>query len=120
MPVSAKLLFAEDLSELHGISRRQARRWLARLESSYGTLAVGRTAGRRGPRLYTTEAALARIGPHADPNASPQSARLDDLERQLAALKARLDGLEEEKCDTRYDFSANLVLIGPHRDIGGP
>lgn len=58
---SSKLLFAEDIAALRGVSRWQARRWLLQLEDRFGEAAVGRMPGRRGVRRYTSEAALARV-----------------------------------------------------------
>ena len=58
-----KRLFAEDVAATRGISPRQARRWLLQLEQRYGVAVVGRIDGRRGPRRFTTAAALEAIGP---------------------------------------------------------
>ena len=58
-----KHLYAEDIAELRGISRWQARRWLVFLEQVHGDRVVGRVPGRRGVRRFTMEAALRTVGP---------------------------------------------------------
>jgi hypothetical protein len=78
------LLFAEDIAALRGISPRQARRWLQRLEEQHGTKAVGQIDARRGTRRYTTRAALESIGP-----------RLQHAGDQLAALVDRVRAVEQ-------------------------
>ena len=63
LPDAGGYLYAADLARLRGISARQARRWLVRLEEQYGEQVVGRVDARRGVRRYTSAAALAAIGP---------------------------------------------------------
>ena len=85
---AGRLLFAEDLAVLRAISRRQATRWLVRLEQRYGVQAVGRVDGRRGPRRYTTEAALQALG--------PETSRPDlHLAEVVAELAQRLAEVEQ-------------------------
>jgi hypothetical protein len=80
-------LFAEDLASMRGISVRQARRWLLRLEERYGTVVVGRMDGRRGPRRFTTSTALEAIGPRLQGSDS-------SVRQRVAELEARVERLE--------------------------
>jgi hypothetical protein len=80
------LLFAEDLALRFGISRWRARRLLVALERQHGPTVVGRAPGRRGPRRYTTEAALRAVTP-----------RMADEDTEVVAnLAARVMALEEK------------------------
>ncbi len=85
--VEGKRLFAEDIAAMRGISPRQARRWLLRLEQHYGVAVVGRIDGRRGPRRYTTASALEAIGPRLQGSDAA-------LRERLAELEARVERLE--------------------------
>ena len=82
-----KRLFAEDVAAMRGISPRQARRWLMRLEEQYGALVVGRMDGRRGPRRFTTAAALEAIGPRLRGSDSAVDERLVELEARVERLE---------------------------------
>ena len=82
-----KRLFPEDVARMRGISPRQARRWLIRLELRYGVAVVGRIDGRRGPRRFTTAAALETIGPRMLGPEVP-------LDLRIAELESRVDRLE--------------------------
>jgi hypothetical protein len=75
------MLFAEDIARLRSISRWQARRWLAQLEENHGADVVGCFPGRRGVRRYTSEAALAKIGPPVDGEDVMMTNVLSRLER---------------------------------------
>ena len=88
--VEGKRLFAEDVAAMRGISPRQARRWLVRLELRYGTTVVGRIDGRRGPRRFTTAAALDAIGPQVQDG-------LSALHQRVADLEARVEHLEDHR-----------------------
>lgn len=85
--VEGRRLFADDIAAMRGIGVRQARRWLARLESRYGIAVVGRIDGRRGPRRFTTATALETIGPRLQGCDTA-------LRERLAELEARVDRLE--------------------------
>lgn len=80
-----RLLYAEDIALLRGISRRQAHRWLVRLEQQFGAAAVGRLQGARRVRRYTTAAALEVV--------QPRMQRQDEL---LDAILVRLRELEDK------------------------
>ncbi len=82
-----QLLFARDIAALRGVTARQARRWLERLEI-HGTDAVGRIEGRRGPQRYTTEAALQTIEPAT---ARRENSQLAEAAAELADRVARLE-----------------------------
>ena len=84
-----KRLFAEDVAAMRGISPRQARRWLLRLELRYGVAVVGRIDGRRGPRRFTTAAALEAIGPRLDGCDALVHERVAELESRVELLEAR-------------------------------
>jgi hypothetical protein len=85
--LEGKRLFAEDLATLRGISPRQARRWLIRLEATYGVAVVGRIDGRRGPRRFTTAASLEVIGPPMDGTDGSLRTRVADLEVRVEHLE---------------------------------
>jgi hypothetical protein len=87
--VEGKRLFAEDVAAMRGISVRQARRWLMRLEERYGTVVVGRMDGRRGPRRFTTATAFEAIGPGVQTTDAAVLARLAELEARVERLEAR-------------------------------
>jgi transposase-like protein len=80
-------LFAEDVAAARGISPRQARRWMRKLEERYGVAVVGHVDGRRGPRRYTTAAALQAIGPCLQSDD-------DALRERMAELEVRIERLE--------------------------
>jgi hypothetical protein len=80
-------LFAHDIAVTRGISARQARRWLARLEIAYGVAVVGRIDGRRGPRRFTTAAALETIGPSLGQAEAEILNRITSLEARVAHLE---------------------------------
>jgi hypothetical protein len=80
-------LFAEDVAAMRGISPRQARRWLHRLELRFGVAAVGRIDGRRGPRRFTTEAALETIGPRLQSSDGLVHERMAELEARVERLE---------------------------------
>jgi hypothetical protein len=86
---AGKRLFAEDLAATRSISVRQARRWLVRLEERYGAVVVGRMDGRRGPRRFTTSAALEAIGPRVDATDTGVRERLAELEVRLEQIESR-------------------------------
>ena len=87
MTMSEPVLFAEDIARLRKISRWQARRWLKIIEEEYGAAVVGQARGRRGVRRYTTESALARIGPRTGTAETRLLAIMSDLERRIRALE---------------------------------
>ena len=87
--VEGRRLFAEDLAAMRSISVRQAQRWLLRLEERYGAVVVGRMDGRRGPRRYTTAAALTAIGPCLQGDDDAMTERLAELEARVERLEAR-------------------------------
>jgi hypothetical protein len=89
-----KRLLAEDVAAMRGISPRQARRWLLRLEARYGIAVVGRIDGRRGPRRFTTTAALEAIGPRLQSEDTAIRERLADLEARVARLERAPDHME--------------------------
>ncbi len=80
-------LFAEDVAATRGISPRQARRWLLQLELRYGIAAVGRIDGRRGPRRFTTAAALGAIGPRLQSEDAIVQERFAELEARIERLE---------------------------------
>ncbi|HEY3821808.1 MAG TPA: hypothetical protein VGL81_31800 [Polyangiaceae bacterium] len=84
-----KRLFAEDVATMRGVSRRQARRWLLQLEMRYGVTVVGRIDGRRGPRRFTTTAALEAIGPWVH--------SADAVRERMEELEARVERLERSR-----------------------
>ncbi len=81
------MLFAEDVARLRKISRWQARRWLEMIEAEYGATVVGQVRARRGVRRYTTEAALARIGPRAGSVEARLMSIIGDFDRRIRALE---------------------------------
>jgi hypothetical protein len=82
-----KRLFSEDLAVMLVISPRQARRLLIRLEAKHGVAVVGRTDGRRGPRRFTTAAALEAIGPPLHSSDPSMPSRIADLEVRVERLE---------------------------------
>jgi hypothetical protein len=85
--MNERVLYAEDIARLRGISVRQARRWLEEMESQHGAALVGRFPGRGGARRFTTAAALSSIGPVRDRTS-------DLLVAFVAEVRKRLDALE--------------------------
>lgn len=96
--MSDDMLFAQDIARRRKISRSQARRWLEMLEAEYGASVVGRVRGRRGVRRYTTEAALARIGPRAANVETKLMSAIGDLVRRIDALEEKIGGRPPQKC----------------------
>lgn len=90
MTASEPMLFAEDIARLRKISRWQARRWLEMIEAEYGATVVGQARGRRGVRRYTTESALARIGPRTGSAEARLLSIMSDLERRIRALEEKI------------------------------
>ena len=84
-----KRLFSEDLAVMLGVSPRQARRLLIRLEATHGVAVVGSTDGRRGPRRFTTAAALEAIGPPLHRSEPSMPSRVADLEVRVERLERR-------------------------------
>jgi hypothetical protein len=93
--VEGKRLFTEDLAAMRGISIRQARRWLVRLELRYGVTVVGRLDGRRGPRRFTTASALETVGPRWQCEDEALSARIAALEQRVTQLERSAEGVAD-------------------------
>jgi glutathione S-transferase len=74
-----------QLAAARGISRWTARRWLQALEAQWGP----RVVTRRGRRMVTTDAALARVAPWAGADAATDR-RLRALERRVADAEIRI------------------------------
>jgi hypothetical protein len=87
------LLFAEDVARRLGMSSGRARRLLVRLERQYGPTIVGQAPGRRGPRRYTTEAALQSVAPRTRCETADLMASI--LER-VVALEERFDTFQRQ------------------------
>jgi len=85
------MLFAEDIARLRKITRRQARRWLEMLEAEHGAAVVGRAPARHGVRRFTSESALARIGPRAGVVEARLVAMIRELEKRIRTLEEEVD-----------------------------
>lgn len=86
------MLFVRDVAARRGVDTSTARRWLVDLERQHGA----RIVGRLGKRLYTTEEALAEVG--------PSIARLD-----LGQETARRLGNRLTNCTLRLGRLADTV-----------
>jgi hypothetical protein len=87
----ARLLFAEDIAAVRGISRRVARRWLVDLEARHGAAVVGRISARRGVRRFTTEAALEAVSPRVERETRELQDVLMELAERVAEIERRLE-----------------------------
>lgn len=85
-------IFAEDLAARWRVHPSTARRWLRQLERAHG----GRVVARLGKRLYTTDHALARVGPGGE-QADSLADRVAQLEERVARLTRDLSTLASEK-----------------------
>jgi hypothetical protein len=89
-PSNGCLLFAEDVAAVRGISRQVARRWLVELEERHGAAVVGRMSGRRGPRRFTTEAALEAVSPRVERETRELYEMVMQLAERLGEIERRL------------------------------
>lgn len=88
--MSAPELSATDIATARGWSRTTAWRWLCQLEKQFGPTVVAR----RGRRLFTTAAALARVAPTL--GFERLRTRVDDHEQRIEQLEARVDRLARD------------------------
>ena len=88
--MSERLLFSTDIAAMRNISRWQARRWLEALEAEYGSAVVGQVRFRQKVRRYTTEAALARVGPRATNAETRLLNAVADLARRVEVLEEKI------------------------------
>jgi hypothetical protein len=93
------VLTAAEIAARHGVTRRTARRWLARLEAKYGAAVVGR----RGAKLFTTDEAMRAVGPPASEEEAPDK-RIDELFERLRDHERRTDAIARELGYLRRDF----------------
>jgi hypothetical protein len=92
--MTTRVLYAEDLALLHGISVRQARRRLLDLEAQYGERVVGRTPWANGVRRFTTEQALASFTPCSETLSDKVMAAVERLAVDVRALGERISFIE--------------------------
>lgn len=89
-------LFAADIANRHNVSVQAARRWLARIEKTYGPAIVGRVGGGgERARRFTTEAALAKIHPDAARRDESLEGCVVELTEKYEELLVLVDRLRE-------------------------
>jgi hypothetical protein len=91
-------LFSKEIAALHEVSLAKAKRLLIKWEVKYGTDVVQRLPGRRGPRRFTTLAAMRKAFGVARLSLLDLLDRLKIVEdeqraqaREIASLRDQLD-----------------------------
>ena len=112
--MTVQLLFAEDIAELHGMSRRHAHRWLERLEREHGSTVVGRANEAGRVRRYTTVAALDAVSPERRRAESDLRGRLEELVGRVVGLESAFRRLQDEFRAARTGKASEGHVSPPH------